>query len=297
MLLADLALDPAARQASARVVFDNAEELELRRRAAQVLGEEIPDMEDLPYIQPGERGLQLILVALPPCDVQIVREAAALFTEVTGVPAKLVQLHADWNFGSPDRVPRQKTIQRFLASLPGGPADFSGWKMEDYEAALRQRLGDAAPLDRFHITQFLEDFPTWSGQYHVVPPLNVLAALVAEYRTSDFRTVYVGVTAANIYDEDVNYLFSAYAGSLGQGVSLLSYAMTTAKELGEANQSRPRLVDRLTKEMIPAAFKALGLPRPADPSDPYSYSSGIKRTDQKRLKLSPPTREALDKLR
>jgi hypothetical protein len=70
-----------------------------------------------------------------------------------------------------------------------------------------------------------------------------------------------------------------------------------AKTLGEPIPSRRRLTERLAKEMVPASFKALRIPRPTDPTDPYSYSSGVDRLDQKTLTLSPATRKALDELR
>lgn len=70
-----------------------------------------------------------------------------------------------------------------------------------------------------------------------------------------------------------------------------------ATTLNEPYQSRKRLAERLAKELVPSSLKQLGIPRPTDPSDPYSYSSGIERLAQKTLSLSAPTREALDKFR
>ena len=70
-----------------------------------------------------------------------------------------------------------------------------------------------------------------------------------------------------------------------------------ARKLGEDYESRSRLVERLTKELVPASLKQLEIPRPADPTNPYSYSSGVGRLAQKSLRLSKPTREALDHFR
>jgi hypothetical protein len=49
--------------------------------------------------------------------------------------------------------------------------------------------------------------------------------------------------------------------------------------------------------MVPAAFKQLEIPRPADPTDPYSDAGSVPRLKEKTLTLSPPTQEALDRLR
>jgi hypothetical protein len=105
--------------------------------------------------------------------------------------------------------------------------------------------------------------------------------------------MYVGVTGANIYAGDTNYLFSQYTAPNGTGASILSYAMMTAATLNEQYESRKRLAERLAKELVPASLKSLGIPRPADPTDPYSYSDGVVRLEQKTLMLSEPTREAL----
>jgi hypothetical protein len=73
--------------------------------------------------------------------------------------------------------------------------------------------------------------------------------------------------------------------------------MMLAKTLGEPFQSRRRLTERVAKELVPASFKALRIPRPTDPTDPYSYSDGVERLAQKTLTLSSPTKQALDRLR
>jgi len=49
--------------------------------------------------------------------------------------------------------------------------------------------------------------------------------------------------------------------------------------------------------LVPASLQQLGIARPTDPTDPYSYSSGVDRLAQKTLTLSPATREALERFR
>ena len=71
----------------------------------------------------------------------------------------------------------------------------------------------------------------------------------------------------------------------------------TASMTGKRYESRKRLVERLAKQLVPATLSALGMPRPADPTDPYSYADSIERVNQKTLTLSGPTKDALDKFR
>ncbi|MGE0667326.1 MAG: hypothetical protein AB7O49_12275 [Sphingomonadales bacterium] len=296
-LYAEISPDRDAAATSAGIVFDNAESADLVARAAKVLDREVPAVDGLPSLRPGETGLQLVLVALPPCDLRLVEDAAALYAKSTGMPAKLVRLDQPWDFGEPDRVPGEKRLREMLASLPGSTGDFTGWTRERYAAELEKVAAGADALSRYRLRKFVADFMRAPGQYRVGPFVERLSHLLKPYRSGDRRTVYVGVTAANIYDGDLNYLFSGYKPMGGEGVSILSYAMMTAEATRERFETRQRLGERLAKEMIPAAFKQLDLPRPADPTDPYSYSSGTDRLDQKTLRLSQPTREALDRLR
>lgn len=53
----------------------------------------------------------------------------------------------------------------------------------------------------------------------------------------------------------------------------------------------------MAKELVPASLKSLGLPRPADQSDPYSYADSVKRLDEKSLTLSPPVQAAIRRFR
>ena len=109
--------------------------------------------------------------------------------------------------------------------------------------------------------------------------------------------MFVGISGQDIYSGDANFLFSGTAVAEGNLVSLLSYARMQKAATGEPFESRKRVVQRLAKELVPAALKQLQIARPADPSDPYSYSDGVQRLDEKTLTLSTGTREALDKFR
>src|SRR5262249_7137405 len=134
------------------------------------------------------------------------------------------------------------------------------------------------------------------GQYLADPYLARFLDIVAEYQSNDRRTMYVAVTGANIYFGQTNYVFSAYTAGKSRG-SLLSHAMMEAKAVNSPSPSRKRLTERLAKEMVPASLKSLDIPRAADPSDPYSYSDGVERLDQKSQELSQPTKDALDSFR
>jgi predicted Zn-dependent protease len=109
--------------------------------------------------------------------------------------------------------------------------------------------------------------------------------------------MYVGITEANIYSGDNNFLFSIGRIKKGDSLaSILSYHMMLASSLQEEYESRHRLTERIAKELVPASLKQLGIPRSTDPRCPYSYSSGVSRLDEKTLRLSETLKNALKQL-
>jgi hypothetical protein len=288
--------DAAAARNAAMAVYDNAEDAPLIARAAAKLGLASPDLARTAELSKGENGLQLILVPLPPVDLRVVQEAAKVYEKITGVPTKIRRLAEEIPFGEPDRIPNERWARETIMRLQKAKIDFTGWSKERYASELLKGAEGADALSRFFVSDFIEKLETWPGQYQAEPYLRRFLDVVAGYRSDDARTMYVGVTGANIYGGQANYVFSSYTAGKARG-SLLSYAMMEAKTLNDPRPSRKRLTERLAKEMVPASLKSLDIPRPADPSDPYSYADSVDRLDQKTLELSPPTKEALDRFR
>jgi hypothetical protein len=138
---------------------------------------------------------------------------------------------------------------------------------------------------------------TKPGQYLAGAPVLELFQTIQALRSNDRRTMYVGVTEADIYTGETNYVFTSgwRQGELAAAIS--SYARMKSAASSEQYESRKRLIERIAKELVPATLQQLGIPRPIDPADPYSYSDGVDRVSQKTLTLSAPTRAALDRFR
>jgi hypothetical protein len=282
---------------SAATVLRNAERPELRNRAAVLLGTPEPAPEAVPALDKDQPGLRVVLVPLPPTDVRLMQEAAKIYERITDVPVTIRGLPQEWDFGPVDRVANQNSIQQWIVQRTGYRVDFEGWKPDRYVSQLLEvaEVGDA--LTRFATRNYVAILRDEPGQYVVDRHIDRFLDLLAPFRLADRRTMYVGVTGANITSGTSNYLFSGYREGASGGASILSYAMMQAKQAGDGYESRPRLAERLAKEMVPASLKGLGIPRPTDPSDPYSYSDGVRRLSEKTLMLSEPTRAALDKFR
>jgi len=152
-------------------------------------------------------------------------------------------------------------------------------------------------LLKYRVNNLINKAKEEPGQYLIDPYLDRFCDIIAEYRSADSNTMYVGITETNIYSDNNNFVFSSGRTSGKSPASILSYYMMLAKTLDEEFESRQRLTERIAKELVPASLKQLGIPRSTDPTCPYSYSSGVPRLDQKTLKLSSQVRRALRKLK
>ncbi len=294
---ASLTPDAAAAQESAKVVLKNAETPELLSKSAAILKEPDPNSEQVPYLKKGESGLQIILIALPSCDIGVLEEAARIYSGITKISVKIARLQEVWQFGEPDRIPNQREIQEFIVQRGGVAVDFKGWSLSQYKNELLRVAAAADAVTRFRVISLVSTLDAKTAQYTADPYLAKLQDVLAKYRSDDPRTLFVGVTDSNISTGDANFVFGVGEEGPNGSINLVSYHMMLAKYSGALYESRPRLAERLAKELVPATLLSLGIPRPADPMDPASYASGIDRLDQKGLILSAPTRAALDKLR
>jgi predicted Zn-dependent protease len=283
--------DASSASNSAWVVYRNAIDYELIEKAAAFLGKPLPAISNVPVLSRGEKGLQLILVPLPPCNMRVLADAASIFEEITDVPTKVCRLGLDWEWHVPNRVHRERDIQKMLVKIHEGPMDFEGWDKGRYIGEL-ERLGDTSDyVLKYYMKKWVEMVEEEPGQYRVDPYLLRLNMLLAQVRSDDSRTMYVGVTEVNIYSGDNEYVFSqGYAGK-NSGVGLMSYYMM------QGVRSRSQLAERIGKELVPAALKQLEIERSVDPSCPYSYANGVGRLDEKTKNLAEPVKQALSRVK
>ena len=284
------------RLASATVIRYQAETPEAIARASRVLSQDPPSLQDYPPISAEEGGLRVILVPIEPVNAAVLPEVAAAYEDITDVPVLIRRLpNALTIDGPPDRFFGQRRVQEVIARLSDQLVDFDGWTFANYRDRLLTLSHTLSALDRYNVREMIEAAENRPGQYRSGPYLDWFASAVAPYRSGDRETMYVAVTGANLFAGDTNYVFNTY--DRGARASLLSHHMMSAEGTEEPHESRPRMVRRVAKELVPATLQALGIPRAVDPSDPYSYSSGVQRTDEKSMRLSPATAAALDKFR
>ena len=288
--------DLSAATNSARTVFKNAENRDQINRAAKFLGIELPNTDAVPRLSAKDGGLEVILIPLPPCNPWFLDEAAKVYERITDVPVKIRRLDSEWTWEQPDRIARQRELEGILVRLAKQNINFSGWTGERYLGSLTNALKSEDALSRYRGQDLLARISAEPGQYRADSYVEKLGRLLEPHHSKDARTMYVGITEANIYGGDNNFIFSVSTTSPQSHVGLMSYYMMQGKATASSFDSRPRLVERMAKELVPASLKQLRIPRSTDPSCPYSYSSGVERLDQKTLNLSGEVKQALNKL-
>ena len=289
--------DLVAATNSARAVFKNAEDPAQISRAARFLGIEQPSTETVPVLSTNEAGLEVVLIPLPPCNPWLLEEAAKMYQRITDVPVKVRRLDKQWTWGAADRMARQRDLEGLLVRLAKQNINFENWTRDQYLNALTNALKSEDALMKYWAQDLIGKINAEPGQYRVDSYLDRLSRLVGPHQSKDVRTMYVGITEANIYGSDNNFVFSVATEEPQSHVGLMSYYMMLGKATAMSFDSRPRLVERIAKELVPASLKQLRIPRSTDPACPYSYSGGVERLDQKTLTLSDEVKQALEKLK
>jgi len=292
------ARDLTIARAAATAVYDNSEDPELAAKAARYLGRSVPDIAALPALgKHASDGLHVVLIALPPCDVRLLADAAALYEKITGIAVTVLRLSEHWEFDWSGRIPDQRLIQQVIIQKRGPNVSFNGWTRDRYKTELLNTVTASDALTKFNTEQFVEKLDARPDQYDAGMYVMRLAGILDKYRLTDDHVIYVGVTGADLFAGDTNFIFGTGTSSLKGATSIVSYYRMTTNSTGERYESRKRLTERLAKQMVPPTFSTLGIARPADPTDPYSYADSVARVDEKTLTLSEPTKQALDKLR
>lgn len=282
---------------NAGIVIRNAEDAKFTEAASKYLGKKPISIESIPILEKGESGLQVILIPLEPCDLSLLDNIAKTYQKITNIPVKIRRLRESWKLNAPERIPYQRVIQEAIIKMSGENVKFTDWNKDKYISELKNVAEQKDALTKYYIKELIQKVEKEQGQYYVDTYLNWFLTKLGQYRGNDNKTMYVGITGINIYSGDNNYIFSLHMNRNESQASILSYYMMQAKNLSEEHESRNRLIERISKELVPASLKSLKIPRSTDPTCPYSYSNGVARLDEKTLQLSDSVISAINNLR
>jgi len=118
--------------------------------------------------------------------------------------------------------------------MNGKDINFTDWNKDRYIQELTKGAESKDALTKYYVKDLIAKIDKQSGQYRADPYVYLFSRTLENYRSSDDRTMYIGVTGINIYSGDNNFVFSLHVARKESQASVLSYYMMTAdKDLGE----------------------------------------------------------------
>lgn len=146
--------------------------------------------------------------------------------------------------------------------------------------------GKEDPRPKF--TEYIENAKERDQQWDAA----ILLEILMQQITPKENVVYIGVTEADMYNNDNTFLFGL--AKTGSNFALLSYCRYRAWFHRE-RESQSRLLDRIHKQLLSSAGFALGIPRPTDPRSARSYPNGLDDHDLKGTWLAPECVEGFER--
>ena len=180
----------------------------------------------------------------------------------------------------------EKQYQRLLQELGFTEDSLKQYhpQMRFAEAALRGSGRDPAQIEEFRAT--LEALRR-TGQYDA-DRLLVKLKQVHPLSRGGPVTGYLGITEADLFARDYNFLF----GWGGPGHGVMSYHRYTAA-FNDAPPNRPKLLERTLKQAISTTFYILDIPRCTSPACVRAYPHSLVEHDQKPTDLCHDCQRAL----
>lgn len=281
---------------SARIVERNAEEESLLNTAAKILNKDIPANSSYSFLGTKDKGIEVILLPLEPCNPWLLDEIARTYEKITSIPVVIRRLPVNWTIPEPSRSAYRPYLEKIASNIWKTKSDFRDWSLSKLKDEIMNKAKEEGPQAVTSISQIFKKMDEAGYQWDAEPIMNWLSQAITPYYSKDPNTMVVGITELDIFSGESNFVFSVFGGRKNFPVSILSYAKMRAKLTGE-NQSRKRLTERVAKELVPASLKKLNIPRSMDPSCPYSYSSGLQRLEEKTLNLSEPVKREIEKIK
>ncbi len=300
-LLKQIGLEEQAVE-KAQVVRRYAERQDLRAAADELIRSSNTPQEDNepPVALPDASPLEIVIVPIEEVEAGLLSELRQALQARLGI--KFTVAEEPLTLGGMDRSYAAnilaKLVERIKATMPEKQYQsllqrlgFTEESLKQYhpqmqfvEAALRSSRRDWAQIEEFRAT--LETLRS-AGQYNAE---RLLAKLRQVHPLPPGGPVkgYLGITEADLFARDYNYLFGW--GGLGHGV--ISYHRYTAA-FNDAPPNRPKLLERTVKQAISTTFYILDVPRCTSPACVRAYPHDLVEHDQKPMDLCHDCQRAL----
>lgn len=231
----------------------------------------------------------LCFVKIGPVNDVMLRESMAKISRTLGIPAWLL----DEKIGMPkaDRSSFERWVTKqiipsikwftppavaLLRSLDAtAPEDVPPKKL--VRALIQSLEDDGLDREAANLAEAAAIYQRTDKQWNAAQLADLMTGAL-KGRTGLGQAIIVGITAADLYEGDSNFLFGIAA--TGQHACLVSSARFQADFMGEP-PDRSRLVVRLHKQLLSSIGFALNVPRPTDPTSARAYPASMAEHDAK----------------
>ncbi|MBB5038224.1 hypothetical protein [Prosthecobacter dejongeii] len=283
------------------MVVKRAETDELANAALKMLGR--GPVEGPSVFKGPVEGPWLCFIKVGPVEDIVMKEAMERISLTLGMPAYLapdtVGLPAADRSALDRWVTRQvipgikwshPVARQMLKDLGGEvPTDIAPKKLLRGLVALMRSEGEDVRAE--NMEKEILHFEKWDKQWRASGLLKMLQSYLLRTPMPGNVTV-VGVTGADLCDDDVNFLFGS--ALTGGKLAVTSYARYTA-EFNHGPPERKKVLSRLHKQLLSGIGYALGVPRPTDPTSARAYPASLAEHDAKSEYMSAACRSGFEK--
>lgn len=286
----------------AQMVSSRGETDELVNRALKLMGKD--PVGPPPVWEPTFQGRWICFVRIGKVEDCVLNTAMDRLSRTLGLPA--YELRPGLGLPQPTRsalnrwvernlIPafpwREAPLQRVLESLGAdSPQEVQPPRRLVLALAAAMRREGAAE-QAAGMEQMLKHFEKWDQQWKGSEMTTMLQDL-RRATPLPGAVVVVGVTAADLYDGDSNYIFGT--ALTGGRVAVTSYGRYTGP-FNHAPPERAKLLGRLHKQLLSGVGYALGVPRPTDPTSARAYPASLQEHDAKSEYMSAACRAGFEK--
>lgn len=271
---------------TARMVADRAETDALVNAAHKLLG--LPPVEPPPVWKGQAKAL--CFVRIGPVENVVLKDTLEKISRTLGLPA---YVHEDV-LGQPqpdrsafDRWMTKQVIakidwynpaaDRMLRSLGKSvPEEVPPRQLLNALDADLRRAGQEREAD--NLKEAAQHYLKWDRQWKASSLLLSVKKLMSARPGAKSPEVVIGITQADIYDGDSNYIFGT--AETGYRNCITSYARFRAEYAMEP-PDRKRLVSRQHRQLLSGIGFSLNVPRPIDPTSARAYPASVPEQDAK----------------
>ncbi len=223
------------------------------------------------------RKFSIIVVPFGHINGVLIDEIFSELNKITKIKYKLYE--EELNVGGIDRTMAEQYLSKTCANIkrenPGVniPADSDPKAQMEFIIGILQAEGVSEDKIEDFRERMLINFQV--GQRNAD---RLISELKSQFGSNEDERVvgYLGITEADIYSDDNNYVF----GWAQPGFGVMSYSRFKASFFNERDY-RPRLVERAVKQGISSTFFILGIPRCTNAMCARAYPHSLAEQDLK----------------